>query len=35
MPWDIEEIACVNAFAKDKFDQIFNQANINDGKLFS
>ncbi|KAJ5832723.1 hypothetical protein N7474_001034 [Penicillium riverlandense] len=30
MPWEIEGIACINAFAKDKFDQIFNQADIND-----
>ncbi|CAL5870607.1 uncharacterized protein PFLUO_LOCUS4846 [Penicillium psychrofluorescens] len=30
MPWEIEEIACVNAFAKDKFDQIFNEADINE-----
>lgn len=35
MPWEIEEIACVNAFAKDKFDQIFNEADINEGKLLS
>lgn len=31
MPWEIEQIACINAFAKDKSDQIFNQVGIDDG----